>query len=97
MLCNDLFGSNMIKEDRIWHLMALQLSGEACNEELRELDHLLKVDPGKCFSREILRNIWQLPALKNTEEAAAAFERLLKKMEFRGMNIIPHLPGENPK
>ena len=97
MLCNDQFGSDMIKEDRIWHLMALQLSGEACNEELRELDRLLKVDPGKRFIREALRNIWRLPALKNTEEAAEAFERLLKKMEIRGMNIIPHLPGENPK
>lgn len=88
----------MIKEDdRIWHLIALQLSGEACNEELQELDHLLKVNPYKYYIHEILHNAWGMQEVKNKEEAAQAFKRLLKKMETRGMNIIPYLSVEKPE
>jgi hypothetical protein len=88
----------MIKEeDRIWHLIALQLAGEACNEELQELDDLLKVNPDKYYMHEILHNAWGIPEVKNKEETAQAFERLLKKMETRGMNIIPYLSVEQPQ
>ena len=87
----------MINEDRIWHLIALQLAGEACNDELRELDHLLKVNPDKYYIREILHHAWEVPAVQDKEEGARAFEILLKKMELREIDSIPYQPVKKPE
>jgi len=47
-----------MKEERVWYLLSVQLSGEATPEELEELNTLLKQHPELGLRAEIVCNIW---------------------------------------
>lgn len=47
-----------MKEERVWLLFSLQLSGEATPEEQSELNDLLKQHPDLGLRMEIMRNVW---------------------------------------
>ncbi|HMH22746.1 MAG TPA: FecR family protein [Puia sp.] len=48
-----------MQEDQVWLLVSLKLSGEATEQELAELDVLLRQDPELGLRVDILRNVWQ--------------------------------------
>jgi transmembrane sensor len=48
-----------MNEERVWYLLSVQLSGEATQEELEELNTLLKEHPELGMRTEIMRNIWR--------------------------------------
>ena len=47
--------------DRIWKLIARKLSREASQEELHELDLLLREHPDLHFPIQTITDIWQVP------------------------------------
>jgi transmembrane sensor len=57
-----------MKEERIWLLLSLQLSGEATPAELEELSTLLQQYPDEGMKAAILQNIWQ----QHTQSVRAA-------------------------
>jgi ferric-dicitrate binding protein FerR (iron transport regulator) len=56
-----------MKEERVWYLLSVQLSGEATPEELEELNTILKQYPELGLRTEIVSNLWKS---KQSREAA---------------------------
>lgn len=70
-----------MNEERIWLLVSLQLSGEATNEELLELEMLLKAHPELGAKARLVSSLWQV---KHThapgETAARSFDKHLQRL-----------------
>jgi len=49
----------MKDKDRIWHLMARKFSGEATEEELKELEVWLQKHPEMTYSLQLLADLWK--------------------------------------
>jgi len=47
-----------MKEERIWYLLSLSLSGESTPEEAAELEAMLRQYPEAGFRAQILQNVW---------------------------------------
>ncbi|TDX00862.1 ABC transporter permease [Dinghuibacter silviterrae] len=69
----------MKDKDYIWRLIARKLSGEATEEELRELSALLEEDGGRQFSLQLLEALWGLD--ENGEGADEAVDRLQLRLD----------------
>jgi hypothetical protein len=69
-----------MNEDRLWSLLALKLAGEASEEEVRELDIILKENPGMQQLVDTFIKIWNAskPA---SNETAAAYARHLRRLK----------------
>ena len=60
-----------MKNENIWKLLARKLSGEATEEELKELEGLLINDPELNYTVETFSRIWNvLPAEQIEKEGA---------------------------
>lgn len=68
--------------ERIWHLVARKLSGEASADEIKELDDLLKQDPGIASQVEIHEKYFQhqSPGVDPDESDKAAWHKQLVQM-----------------
>lgn len=73
-----------MSENRIWQLAAKKLSGEASPAEIRELETLLRQNPGLHYALQNLNDLWHLPA-KKTGLESEAFDRHLERMEKAGI------------
>jgi transmembrane sensor len=47
-----------MNEERVWYLLSLQLSGEATDEELKELNTVMQQHPELGLRAGIMRNLW---------------------------------------
>lgn len=74
-------------QHRIWELTAKKLSGEANPQELKELEDLLRNDPGLHYSMQTVADIWHQPSTPK-ENAAEAFDRHLNRMKAMGVEAI---------
>jgi hypothetical protein len=72
-------------DDRIWQLIALNLSGEATDEELKELENLLKTHITTRYSKEVIEYLWHVPNSISRQEAEQAYASVLKEMGRRGI------------
>jgi ABC-type antimicrobial peptide transport system permease subunit len=70
----------MQDQDRIWHLIAKKLAGEANEDELKELEQLLQQNPGTSFPMEQLTHLWNHELPKEEKEAEQAFTKHLDRL-----------------
>jgi transmembrane sensor len=79
--------------DRIWELIARKLAEEASDEELLELDLLLRSHPGIHVSIQTISDVWQQKSVADEEELAAYYEEHKERMEQKG--VLIDLPTGN--
>lgn len=72
-------------DDRIWQLIALHLSAEATDEELKELENLLKTHISTRYSKEVIEYLWHVPNSISRQEAEQPYTSVLKEMGRRGI------------
>ena len=70
----------MKEKDRIWSLIAKKLAGEASDDELAELEQLLKKYPDATYPMELLTDLWQQQQNVDASEIDKAFARHLRRM-----------------
>lgn len=75
----------MQTEDRIWELIARKLAGEASQEELRELDGLLRDHPELHIPVQAVSDMWPRKAAGSDAETSAAWDRHLGRMRQAGI------------
>ncbi|OLY93135.1 FecR family protein [Cnuella takakiae] len=66
--------------DRLWTLVSLQLAGEASQEELSELNGLLKAFPEAVFQAEMMKELWLQKPKPNKVQAEDAFSKHLQRL-----------------
>lgn len=85
----------MQMEDRIWELIARKLAGEASQEELRELEGLLRDHPELHIPVQAVADMWPRKAGGPDAETAAAWDRHQERMRqagIRDMEPVSHEP-----
>jgi len=70
----------MKDKDRIWKLIARKLAGEATEEDLRELERLLKAYPDKSYPIQILIDDWKPAEEKEVTVAESAFDKHMERL-----------------
>src|SRR5215213_6764393 len=68
----------MKDQNRIWRLMAKKLSGEASEEELQELENLIKENPDLVFQFQIVADFWKS---KQQKQKASESDPLFKRIK----------------
>jgi hypothetical protein len=66
--------------DKFWMLLALQLSGEASEEQLHELENLVGQSPELIYYTETVSAWWNCSVCSNNADADRAVERLLTRI-----------------
>ena len=70
----------MQQQERLWHLLALHLSGEASAEELEELQTLTDNTPEFKIQVNILIELWQTKTPEDINELKSAWEKHQQRM-----------------
>lgn len=70
-------------QDRLWVLIGKQLSGEASEEELQELQKLMQQFPDASYPMQILSGLWKPTEEKASQESEDAFSRHHQRMALR--------------
>jgi predicted permease len=83
----------MKDKDYIWRLIARKLSGEATDEELRELSALLGEDGGRLYPLQLLEALWGPD--KSGEGADGAVDRLQLRLDMLEEDLLVP-PGDDP-
>src|SRR5258708_31695768 len=78
----------MKEKDRIWHLMARKLSGEATEEEIKELELLQQQHPEMTYSFQLLSDLWRSQSEKDQTETEDAFSRHLTRMALKDLGQL---------
>src|ERR1700759_3876019 len=73
--------------DRIWHLIAKKLAGEASPGELKELESALRLDPDLHYSLEALQDMWKKQSEEESAQSEIAFQRHIERMRSLGMDM----------
>ncbi len=76
----------MKEKDRIWHLMARKLSGEATEEEKKELELWQQQHPEMTYSLQLISDLWKYQSEKDETETEDAFSRHLTRMTLKGLD-----------
>ncbi|HZX60074.1 MAG TPA: FecR domain-containing protein [Mucilaginibacter sp.] len=91
-------------QNRIWELIARKLSGEANENELAELETLLREDPELHYPLQAIADLWHQPLPPSTPDAHRAYDAHLKRMQDMGMEDINNngvadgtIPSSNPR
>ncbi len=74
-----------MSRDKIWHLFARKLSGEASKEELQELDLLVKEDSSLYYELQSLILLWQQEPQPDTDYLEATYLLHFEKMKKLGV------------
>lgn len=89
-----------MSQERFWELIAKKLSGEATQDELRELELLMRDNPEWQYAMQNMQDIWNLQP-KEVYNNDLAFEYHLQKMQAAGieMNILSEetFESESPR
>lgn len=72
--------------DLIWSLMAKKLAGEATDDELRELEELLRQHPQLNFSKEILVDFWQSEIKTDSQYTENKYQELVQQIKNKGLD-----------
>jgi ferric-dicitrate binding protein FerR (iron transport regulator) len=78
-----------------WSLIAKKLAGEATPEELKELELLLRNNPGLHYPVQTVADLWEHTSPVDKKQAEEAFNRHLDRMEK--LNIPYPPPAEIPE
>lgn len=74
-----------MSRDKIWHLFARKLSGEASKEELQELDLLVKEDSSLYYELQSLILLWEQEPQPDTDYLEATYLLHFEKMKKLGV------------
>jgi hypothetical protein len=74
----------------VWELIAHKLSGEASEQEIRQLQNLQRRHPEISYYMEMLSVWWNMSERFGKEEAAKAFDKHLQKLEKENANLVRH-------
>ncbi|MFT3932575.1 MAG: FecR family protein [Chitinophagaceae bacterium] len=80
-----------MSRNKIWELTAKKLSGEASEEELTELENLLRSNPEMHYQMQTVADLWH-QATPDTEDAHQAFQKHAARMKDLGIDIEPESP-----
>ncbi len=69
-----------------WVLMARKLSGEASDDELIELDQLLRKDQQANYSKEILHDLWESRPVVDRQYAENKYKELVLQIKNMGLD-----------
>jgi ferric-dicitrate binding protein FerR (iron transport regulator) len=89
-----------MQEELIWNLIAKKLSGEASNEELRELEKRLKEKPELHYSLQTINDLWKQDIAQSKEFADDAYKKHVDRMkassvDFQSKHYAPADKGKN--
>jgi len=73
----------MKEQERIWKLITRKLAGEATEEDLRELQQLLKAYPDQSYPLQLLTDLWKPGEAEDLSGAEQAFEHHMQRLEAR--------------
>lgn len=76
-----------MSKEKIWHLYARKLSGEASQEELRELDRLCEEDATLLHEMQALQEFWKLPQEPDKDYMEATYLLHRNRMTQLGLHI----------
>jgi transmembrane sensor len=74
-----------------WNLLAKKIAGEASQEELHQLESLLKLNPAWAYQAEHIQGLWR-SSKENKEESELAFEQHLQRMKETGSDLQAQVP-----
>ncbi|MBO9681508.1 MAG: FecR family protein [Flavisolibacter sp.] len=77
-----------------WNLLAKKIAGEASEEELHQLESLMKQNPDWAYQAEHIQHMWQTTS-GDKQESEFAFEQHLQRMKEAGVDLQPELPSIN--
>lgn len=66
--------------ERLWTLVSLQLAGEATQEELAELDSLLKAYPDAVFQADMMQILWLQKPRQNKAQVEESYNKHLQRL-----------------
>jgi transmembrane sensor len=73
--------------ERIWTLMSRKLSGEATQDELAELQGLIKSHPDTDIPVQFVNEFWMMPAEKDEDFLEATFHLHLERLKEKGFDL----------
>ena len=71
----------MQEQERMWHLLALYLSGEASAEELKELQTIADAEPEFKTQLNILTKLWQAENPGDINEIESAWNKHILRIK----------------
>ena len=77
-----------MSKNKIWELIAKKLSGESTEEELSELENLLRANPEMHYPMQTVADLWH-HTTPDTEDAHLAFATHAARMKGLGIDIEP--------
>jgi transmembrane sensor len=80
-----------MEQERIWSLIAKNLTGEASAEELRDLETLLRMDPELHYPIQAIMDSWTPDPSLSAMEASQAFDRHSARMR----KLFPGFAGDS--
>ena len=72
--------------EHIWLLMARKLSGEATQEELQELEGMLRENPAAGYSKEVLNDLWQNDTHPDRQYSESRYKELVQQIKNMGID-----------
>lgn len=73
--------------NQFWRLLGKKLSGEASQEEIQELELLMKLHPDWLYAAEHLNDLWKQKQPQDNVRARKAFLRHLQQMKGKGVEL----------
>lgn len=80
-----------MSKERIWHLFARKLTGEASVEELQELEQALQEDSSLYYELLLLQEVWELNPTMDSDYLEATY--LLHHQKMQKLGIEPGNPA----
>lgn len=85
-----LDGTRMSSKERIWHLFARKLAGEASAEELQELEYLLHAESSIDYEMLMMEQLWEQQSPVDNDYLEATY--LLHHQKMQKLGIEPGKP-----
>jgi transmembrane sensor len=70
-----------------WSLVSKKIAGEASQEELQQLETMLKLHPDWAYQAEHVQQVWQAKPVVNKQDSEVAFEQHLQRMKDAGIQL----------
>lgn len=80
----------MKDDNRLWKLIGRKLSGEATEDELKELAELSQRDPDAPYYITVLSLWWKMTEQSGKEKADKAFNDFFEQLEKKKPGIVSH-------
>jgi ferric-dicitrate binding protein FerR (iron transport regulator) len=76
-----------MSQDQFWNLLAKKLSGEASEEELKELESLMKAYPDLLFAAQHIESLWNLKTQNPSSGTEEDFKKHITRTTMQGIDM----------